>query len=299
MKNKTSKVLSICFVVVFLSVAVFVQDTLSQSRKNFLWRVESGTNTVYVLGSLHFFKKEIYPLDRRIETAFDQANILVVEANVNDIAKLDIEKLVGSVLYSGDETLEKHISAEAYELIKKETGRLSIPLEFINRQKAWFLALELESLELLKLGFDPNYGIDKHFLSKAAGKKKILELESLDYQIDLLSKFSDREQELFLLYTVKDLRILRQELDKLTQAWISGDAKGLESIMRRGVAEDSRMASVYEKLVLERNGNMASKIEGFLGNRETYFVVVGAAHLVGDHGIIEILKGKGFKVEQL
>jgi uncharacterized protein YbaP (TraB family) len=154
-------------------------------------------------------------------------------------------------------------------------------------------------LELLKLGFDPHYGIDKYFLSKAAGKKNILELESLDYQIDLLSKFSDREQESFLLYTVKDLRILRQEMDKLTQAWITGDAQGLESIMTRGVVEDRRMSSVYEKLVVERNRNMASKIEEFLRNKETYFVVVGAAHLVGNQGIIEILKGRGYLVEQL
>ncbi|HMK50857.1 MAG TPA: TraB/GumN family protein, partial [Thermodesulfobacteriota bacterium] len=240
-----------------------------------------------------------YPLHQKIENAFDQSEVLIVEANVNDIAKLDIQKLVESAMYAGPETLERHVSAETYELIKKETGRLGIPLELINRQKPWFLALVLESLELLKLGFDPNYGIDKYFLSRAAEKKKIVELESLDYQIDLLSKFSDQEQELFLLYTVKDLRVLRQELDRLTQAWISGDAKGMESIMTRGFVEDSRMSSVYEKLILERNRSMASKIEEFLRNKEIYFAVVGAAHLVGNQGIIEILKGKGYLVEQL
>jgi hypothetical protein len=252
-----------------------------------------------VVGYIHFFKREAYPLHRKIESAFDQSEVLAVEANVNDIAKIDIGKLAESALYLGHESLERHVSAETYESIKKETGRLGIPLEFINRQKPWFLALVLESLELLKLGFDPNYGIDKYFLSKAAGKKKIVEMESLGYQIDLLSRFSDQEQESFLLYTVKDLRILRQELDRLTQAWISGDATGLESIMIRGFAEDSGMSSVYEKLILERNRSMASKIEEFLRNRETYFVVVGAAHLVGNQGIIEILKGRGYLVEQL
>jgi hypothetical protein len=157
----------------------------------------------------------------------------------------------------------------------------------------------LQSLELLKLGFDPNYGIDKYFLSKAAEKKKILELEGLDYQIDLLSKLSDREQELFLLYTLKDLGTLSQELDKLTQAWISGDTKGLESIMIRSVVEDKKLSSVYEKVIPERNRNMASKMEVFLQGKETYFVVVGAGHLVGNQGMIEILKGKGYFVEQL
>jgi uncharacterized protein YbaP (TraB family) len=297
--KETRRLLFVFSVLILVCLIASDQLAFSQSQRSFLWRVQSKTNTVYVLGSIHFFKKEAYPLHRKIESAFDQSEVLVVEANVNDIAKLDIEKLVESAMYLGPETLERHVSAETYELIKKETGRLGIPLELINRQKPWFLALVLESLELLKLGFDPNYGIDKYFLSRATGKKKIVELESLDYQIDLLSKFSDQEQELFLLYTVKDLRVLRQELDRLTQAWISGDAKGMESIMTRGFAEDRRMSSVYEKLILERNRSMVSKIEEFLRNKEIYFAVVGAAHLVGNQGIIEILKGRGYLVEQL
>jgi uncharacterized protein YbaP (TraB family) len=169
----------------------------------------------------------------------------------------------------------------------------------INWQKPWFLALVLESLELLKLGFDPNYGIDKYFISKAEGKKKILELESLDYQIDLLSNLSDKDQELFLIYTLKDLNIMEQELDKLTQAWISGDTKGMETILTRSVSEDKRLSSIFEKLIYERNRKMVSKIEDFLRTKEVYFVIVGAGHLVGNQGIIEILKGKGYLVEQL
>ncbi len=298
MKDKTLRLLSVFFVLVFVFSVIFTREALSQSQKNFLWKVESGTNTVYVLGSLHFFKKEIYPLHKRIESAFDQANILVVEANIEDITKIDIQKLLESAFYLDNETLEKHVSAEVYDLIKKESIRLGLPLELIKKQKPWFLAMVLESMELLKLGFDPNYGIDKYFLSKAAGKK-ILELESLDYQIGLLSKFSDQEQEMFLVYTLKDVGIFSQELDKLTQAWISGDAKGLESIMTRGLIEDKRMSFIYEKLILERNKSMASKIEEFLKTKETYFVIVGAGHLVGNQGIIEILKGKGFYVEQL
>jgi uncharacterized protein YbaP (TraB family) len=285
-------------VFVFISSLIFTREALSQSQKNFLWKVESGTNTVYVLGSLHFFKKEIYPLHKRIESAFDQANILVVEANINDITKIDMQKLLESAFYLDNETLEKHVSAEVYELIKKESIRMGLPLELVKKQKPWFLAMVLESMKLLKLGFDPSYGIDKYFLSKAAGKK-ILELESLDYQIGLLSKFSDQEQEMFLVYTLKDVDIFSQELDKLTQAWISGDAKGLESIMTRGLVEDRRMSFIYEKLILERNKSMASKIEEFFRTKETYFVIVGAGHLVGNQGIIGILKGKGYHVEQL
>jgi len=299
MRNNHWKLLAIYFVAISLSSSVLIQDVLSQSQKNFLWRIQSKTNTVYVLGSLHLSKKEIYPLNQKIESAFDQSNVLAVEANINDIKKIDIQKLMESAFYPANDTLEKHVSPETYEWVRKETSGLGIPIELINKQKPWFLAITLVTLESLKLGFDPNLGIDKYFLSKAEGKKKILELESLDYQIHLLSNFSDKDQELFLVYTLRDLKIMEQEVNKLIQAWSSGDTKGMESILTRSVSEDKRLSSIFEKLIYERNRKMVLKIEDFLGSKETYFVIVGAGHLVCNQGIIEILRGKGYIVEQL
>ena len=298
MREKGFRFLSIFSILILLSLSVIVQEAVSQSKKTFLWKVQSKTNTVYVLGSIHYLKKEVYPLDEKIENAFDQSDILVVEANISDIKKVDIQKLIGSALYPENETLEKNVSTETYELVKKELDGLGFPPEVINRQRPWFLAFTLVSIKILKLGFDPNYGIDKYFLSKATGKK-IFELESFDYQIDLFSKLSDKDQELFLLYMLKDIKVLEQELDKLIQAWTSGDTRSMESIITRSLAEDKRLSPIYEKLIYERNRDMASKIEEYLKTKETYFVIVGAGHLVGNQGIIEILKGKGFFVEQL
>jgi len=296
MRNKNSKLLAIFFILILLGTSALAQVTLSASQKSFLWKIQSKTNTVYVLGSLHFSKKEIYPLSEKIEKAFGQSEILVVEADINDIKKVDIQKLMERAFYPANDTLEKHVSPEIYERVVKETGGLGIPVELLNKQKPWFLAITLVALESLKLGFDPNLGIDKYFLSKAEGGKRILELESLDYQLNLLSGFSDKDQELFLLYTLKDLKILEQELGKLTQAWTSGDTKAMESILTRSVSEDRRLPFILEKLIYERNRKMVSKIEDYLKEKETYFVIVGAGHLVGDQGIIEILKGKGYLV---
>ena len=299
MKKKTLRLLEILFAFFLLGSSALAQGALSQSQKSFLWKIQSKTNTVYVLGSLHYSKKEIYPLNEKIENAFGQSEILVVEADINDIKKVDIQELVERAFYPANDTLEKHVSPEIYEWVKIETGGLGIPLELLNKQKPWFLALTIVALESLKLGFDPNLGIDKYFLSKAGDGKKILELESLDYQFNLLSDFSDKDQELFLSYTLKDLKVMEQELGKLTQAWTSGDTKAMESILTRSISEDKRLSFIFGKLVYERNKKMTSKIEDFLRTRETYFVVVGAGHLVGDQGIIEILKGKGYFVEQL
>jgi uncharacterized protein YbaP (TraB family) len=302
MNGKTPKLLAIFFSLIFLFLFIFVQDALSQSKKSFLWRVHSKTNTVYILGSIHFLKKEMYPLDEKIERAFEQSDILVVEANINDIKKEDIQKLIGRVFYQGDDLLEKHVSLETFELLKKELDSLDLSIETVNKQRPWFLALTLASLETLKLGFDPNYGIDKYFLSKAKEKKRILELESFDYQIHLFSHLSDKDQELLLLHALKDIHMFKQEkqeLDKLIEAWTSGDTKGVESTLTRSLSEDRRLVPIYEKLVYERDRKMVSKIEDFLQAKETYFVIVGAGHLVGSRGIIEILKEKGHFLEQL
>ncbi|MGZ6203111.1 MAG: TraB/GumN family protein, partial [Thermodesulfobacteriota bacterium] len=163
----------------------------------------------------------------------------------------------------------------------------------------WFLAMTIVALESAKLGLDPKLGIDMYFLSKAQGKKKILELESLDYQIGVLSGLSDKDQELFLVHTLKDLNVLEQELDKMIRAWTSGDTKAMEALMTRSVSEDKRLSSIYEKLVYERNKEMAMKIKNFLKAKETYFIIVGAGHLVGNEGIIELLTRDGYRVEQL
>ncbi len=298
MRN-VARILTVLFLLFLFNVTVYSQDAICQNQKNFLWRVKSEENTVYVLGSLHMMKKVDYPLHKNIEDAFNQSDILAVEANINDITQIDIQTLMGRAFYPENETLKDHVSQETHEIIKKETERLGLPLILVDRQKPWFLALSLTSMELLTLGFYPSYGIDMHFISQASGKKKIVELESLDYQFNLLSNLSDDEQESLLLYTLKDLHILEQESQTLTNAWKSGDTKTVESIMTKSFSGDGEMFSVYEKLINERNRNMVLKIEEFLKEDETYFVIVGAGHLVGKKGIIGLLKERGYQVEQL
>ena len=271
----------------------------AEDGKSFLWKVQSKTSTLYILGSIHFLKPENYPLNPVIEKAFTQSGSLVVEADISDPGKLNSEKMLRSAVYPEGDSLEHHVSDETYEFVKKETGKLGMPVELIARQKPWFLALTLEALELMKLGFNPAYGVDAYFLSKAQGSKKILELEGIEEQINLLSSFSDKDQELFLVYTLKDLSLVGDEATGLIKAWSTGNVGGIESIITKTVREDRRLEPIFRRLLDDRNKGMVSTIEGYLKTRETYFVVVGAGHLVGDKGIIRILKDRGYSVEQL
>lgn len=299
MRGRAVRFLSVLFVLLILTQSLSVPNAASRDQKNFLWKVTTKTGTVYLLGSLHFFRSEDYPLDKGIEDAFERSGVLAVEADVNDITQIDISQLVESALYPDNDNLERHISRETYELTRREFEGLGFPIELVKRQRPWFLALTVSALELVKLGLDPNSGIDMHFLSKAKGRKRIVELESLDYQIRLLSGFSDSEQEQFLLYTLNDTNAVREETDALVRAWKNGDVKGLESVLAKYAGRNGLTSSVYDKLIYQRNRNMVTKIEDYLKTGETSFVVVGAGHLVGDRGIVELLKRKGYHVEQL
>lgn len=290
---------SFVLVVCVINVAAFRSDAFSENEKNFLWKVQSETNAIYILGSIHFMKKEMYPLSKKIEEAFEGSEVLTVEANINDINQLDVRKFMETAFYADGNSLEKHISRETYALVQKEFQNAGIPSLLMNKQKPWFLALTLTSLKLMQLGFDPNYGLDAYFLSKASGTKKIKELESMDYQIRLLSGFSDKDQETFLVYTLGNLNSLEKDVRTLEAAWKSGDTDAMEALIMKSASSDVDMTVIYEKILYERNRNMSAKIEDFLKSREKYFVVVGAGHLVGKRGIIDILRQKGYRIEQL
>jgi len=269
------------------------------AEKHFLWRATSGTATVYVLGSVHFMKKDAYPLAGVIEDAFDRCDTLAVEADISNVSPAALQALRRAGFYGPDDSLGNHISAQTYAYVTEEGARLGLPSGALNRQRPWFLGITIASLELMRLGYDPNYGIDKHFLVRASGNKKIVELESLEYQIALFAGLPDGEQESFLLYTVKDLKSTSQQIGALMAAWGTGDSGRIESILTKPIENDDKLKTIYKKIMTDRNRNMMRKISTYLKSGGRVFVVVGAGHLVGDEGIIELLKKEGYTVDQL
>jgi uncharacterized protein len=297
-RNNARRFLPLLFLLCWIGSPVYREEAFGQEGKNFLWKAQSEASTVYLFGSIHFLKKENYPLGHAVETAFEKSDILVVEANIQDPGKVNPQAIMGKGLYPPEDSIAEHLSPETYEMLKNETAKMGLPPEFFRMQRPWLLSMTLEAMELLKLGYDPRYGADVYFLSKASGRKKILELESVDEQINLLAGLSDREQELLLRLTLKDLQTAAREVDQAVRAWKSGDTKGMEAVMTKSLKEDSQLVPIHEKLIVERNRKMVSTVESYLKSEGAYFVVVGAGHLTGEKGIIAELRKKGYPVEQ-
>jgi uncharacterized protein YbaP (TraB family) len=293
---------SVSFLLFFITIILLSSvhaGNNSSDRKGFFWKVRSKTGVAYLVGSIHAYRSGLYPMPKEMENAFDKSDALAIEANINEIKPESIMTMINGAFYQDRSTLEKHLSRETYEMTIQKVKELGLPLELFQNSKPWFVALTITSMGLQKIGLDPEYGMDKYFLKKAGNKKRIVELESIDFQVNLLSGFSDAEQELFLVSALRDLEFLKKEINTILKAWNTGDTKTIETFVSNSLRDDTRMLPIYRKLVSKRNNNMASKIEGYLRNNEQHFVVVGAAHLVGKDGIIEILKRQGYIVEQL
>jgi uncharacterized protein YbaP (TraB family) len=281
-----------------LAPALVAQSTNAVGGQVFGWTVKSPTATVHLVGSIHLAKPDLYPLNPKIEAAFGQSQALVVEVDVGRQADLAQQMMVKAAYPAGD-TIDKHVSAELLQRADAQLGKSGLGLVMLAQFKPWLIAQTVLLMELQRLGFSPTHGIDMYFLQKARGNKKILELETADSQIDLLNSFSDKEQELFLLYTLNDLENIEKNLNEIIDSWKQGDAPRMEKYLTDSVKDAPELQAVYRKLIDDRNVGMAQKIIEYLKTQDTYFVVVGSAHLVGENGVPNLIKKAGHPVDPL
>jgi uncharacterized protein len=272
------------------------QAPASATTRSCLWKVTSKESAVHLLGSIHLLKKDTYPLNTTIESAFDGSRTLVLEVNLDEMTSEDVRRLILSKgLLADGKTLPQILSKESLLLVKERIETLGLQIEAVQRFKPWLLAMTLAMAKLQQLGYDPEHGIDKYFFDKAKRQNKdILALETAEFQINLLDALSANVQEAALLQTLKELDVMEKEFDAIVQAWKVGDTRKLEDSLLESFKE---YPDVYQKIVSERNKNWIPKIEEFLKRRGNTLLVVGAAHLVGPDGVVELLRNKGYVVE--
>ncbi len=277
----------------------FTIPVLNLEAKSFLWEVEVKGEKSYILGSIHMLKKSSFPLKKELETGFENCNFLVVEAdisteNMGEILRITMEKAG----YNDGSKLKDHISPEAFNLAKKRMEDLNMSIDYFENFKPWFLAMSITSMELMKLGFDPNIGVDKYFINKAEGKK-ILELEGIPFQIGIFDSFSDKENDMFLISSLKEADSLGENVEAMVTAWQSGDINSLTKMVTDNRSEEAELEEIFTILIDKRNLSMSEKMAKWMNEGGRYFFVVGAAHLVGEKGIINLLREKGFILKQI
>jgi uncharacterized protein YbaP (TraB family) len=310
MKNKPG--FALLQVALLLLGLLYFIDAHAAEDKAFFWKVTSDISsadrstsdaTVYLMGSIHFADKSFYPLRAEIKQAYESSRSLAVELDVNKIDHETYNRiLVERGVFDDGTTIKDVISEETWLQLRQRLNRLNVDYEAVKNYRPGIMVLTLSALQVMQMGFDPNFGIDVHFLDQASSQdtsKEIIELETLEQQLDLFLNIPNGD--LLLRETLYSLDESELMMSDMVRYWKQGDEKRMSKMLFEDALDDyPAFSDIYDSLFYDRNDAMREKVELMLAEKgATYFVVVGTGHLIGDRGIVNELRKKGYRVERL
>lgn len=280
-----------------LLLALSAAPSLGAQERTLLWKVSEGDKSIFLLGSIHYLRKENYPLNQAILDAFDASDRLVLEIDLQNTPagaaqRLTLEKAV----YRDGSDLAQNVSQETYQLASKRAAELGIDMQVVQPMKPWFVAMTMLAVKLQRMGLDPKLGVDHHLAERAKRDGKPTSgLETLEFQLGIFDQLSKREQELMLRETAGELERIDKNVKDIVESWLKGDGERLAALLLAGMRQ---YPELQQKLVIERNRRWLDQIAKLVEQGSNAMVVVGAAHLVGQEGIVDMLKARGLSVEQ-
>ncbi len=271
---------------------------LAQGQPVSMWLIEGEANRVYLLGSVHLLRKQDHPLPEIMEVAYQDAEALIMELDMDDLDPALLQAATNRLgMLEDGVTLEDVIGEEAWAQALAAAEEISIPLDMMSQSEPWLAAITIEQLILMRLGFNPLYGIELHMTTKAvADGKPITGLETAVEQLEFFDNMSVEAQIDLLMQTLTDSRDAAQLMDDMIGAWRNGDVDYLEENM---LAEMADFEELYATIVVDRNRRWVDEIVELIDDEDDYLIVVGALHMVGEDGVPTLLAERGIEVEQM
>ena len=295
---RTKLFIRACGALLFLAAACAQAQVGGTS---FLWEVSTITNRLYLFGTVHAGKAAFYPLPAAVEKAFEESRVLAVEADVLDPEAM--AKSSGIMMYVPPDRLDKHVPAEQYTRFQKQLGRYSLPESQLAQMKPFMASAMLVFAEWGRLGYLPQFGVEVNLLKRAkGGDMPVVELEGIAVQAALMESLSDKENLEAFEGTLSALEsgLTAEQITGVINAWQAGDPALMLEIARKYNDGVAGAKEFEEKFIWSRHESMAKKIESFMSeSRQRHFVAVGALHLCGPKGLVEMLRKRGYRVKQL
>ncbi|SMC56762.1 TraB/GumN family protein [Papillibacter cinnamivorans] len=284
----------------------FITNLYEESGKGslgLLWKAQNGGNTLYLLGTIHVDRGNIYPFSQDLMDAILSAQTAVFEVDFLD--QEGLAYFAQKQRYTDGTTLKDHIPEDLYNKIVASMAVLGYTEEQTASIKAWALANLFSTLSLQEE--DSPMVMDSYVYSKALVEgKEIGELEGYAYQADLFDSLSEEYQQAYLAANYYSY-ILSQGVEETQGAetvdqwlgyWKQRDAEDFAAAYAeatRGAENDE----LYMLLYGDRNQKMTDKAAGYLRTEgeNTFIIVAGAGHMIGETGIVNGLRSQGFQVE--
>lgn len=262
-----------------------------------LWRVSSGANVLFIGGTIHVLRAEDYPLPAAFDKAFNQSSKLIFET---DIAATEDpafgQQMMQRMMYADGKTLKDGLKPEVYAEFEEYCAKRGVPLAMFQQMRPPIAVITVMMLELQRLGISLA-GVDSHYFKRAQVERKTIgELETAAEQLEFLVKLGEGRENDFVRYSLKDMQQLETVMRDLTQAWRDGDQVKMAELSLKDMRKE--FPGIYKQLLVDRNNNWLPRIESMLKDSETEMVLVGALHLVGEDGVLQLLRKRGYKIEQ-
>lgn len=263
-----------------------------------VWVIRGAHSAVYLAGSIHLLPSQESTLPPAFNHAYADSARLVMELDLGTLDPLAAaEWLTEHGALPPGTSLRTVLGEQRYGRVNAAAMDLGLPAEVLERQAPWVVAIELADLEYVHLGFDPQQGVEEQLVHRAqADGKPTAGLETLDAELAGLAALPREDQLRLIDQTLDELKDSPEEMREVLSAWRQGDAAKLAALLSR---EYRAFPALYRPLVTVRNQSWLPQIEQLLKGNGNTLVVVGALHLVGDGGLLELLRKDGYTPQQL
>lgn len=286
----------LCSVLFSLGVLLLLsEESLAETS---VWRVSDGNNTVYLGGTVHLLRPSDYPLPEEYEQAYLASSELYFETDISSMGDLSVQaQMLQQLTYSDGRTLKTVLNEDAYAALEDYTATIGMPLMMLEQFKPGMIISTLQVLEFQRIGFTPQ-GVDAFFNTRALGDAKdIGALETIEEQIGFLARMGEGNESEFILLSLEDLENTDALMEEMITAWRNGDEGALQKLFVDDM--EQRAPELFDSLLRQRNLRWMPQIEAMFEDADTEFVLVGAAHLIGREGLVQLLQTKGYEVSQL
>lgn len=279
-------------------VCVFLAGLSQAIADTSVWSVRSGDNVIYLGGTVHLLRPGDYPLPDEFEQAYQASSELYFEADIGSMNDLAVQaQMLQRLTYSDDRALHTVLNDEAYTALSTYTAAAGLPIAMLEKFKPGLLISTLQVLVFQGMGFTPQ-GVDAFFHARAVDDGKAEgELETVQEQIGFIEAMGEGNESEFILRSLEDLAETAELMEGMIGAWRSGDVEGLSELFVEDLKAEA--PELYDSLLLQRNLKWIPQIDSMLLDADTEFVLVGAAHIVGENGLLDLLSQQGYEINQL
>lgn len=291
----------IILILSIVAIAVAAQAQL-------LWKVSGNSlgRPSYVMGTYHFAPSSMIDKIPGMEQAFNGCDVVIGELEKESMVGPEAQALAAQAMMApADSTLDKLYSPEDYAIIEavfnKYFGSMGVKLSQMNVLKPMAISTQMQAMQAIKYfpSLNPNDLIDVAVQTRANEMgRPSMALETIEEQIDLLFNAPIAYQAVGLLESCKNDDKFTQLSTALVEAYMAQDLERIETVLNDPELNGEGADEEMEALLYERNRNWIQKLAAIMPERAC-LVCVGAGHLPGDQGLLQLLRDAGYTVEPM